>query len=272
VTHADAQYDHPISAVRPALAEQLSGLPWTPRELTALTCRILAAEEHCFALAGQVTSRAGDGTFWTVPWSPAFDAVTVDNVIRVDDDLNPVQGTAQPNPATRFHYWVYRARPDVNCIVHTHPPYVSSLSMLGKPLVVSHMDTTPLYDDVAFLSDWPGVPVADNEGRLITEALGDKRAVLLAHHGMLTTGRTIAEATVLALLIELAAKLQLRAESVGPIKAIPEHLAREARDFLLQPSIVEATYRSFADRALRAAPEILSPVPAAAAGRGLVTA
>ena len=251
---------HPIAAIRPAMTEQLSGLPWSPQEMTALTCRILAAEQHCFALAGQVTSRAGGDTFWTVPWSPAFDAMTVNEVIRVDDDLNPVEGTAQPNPATRFHYWVYRARPDVNCIVHTHPPNVSALAMLGRPLIISHMDTTPLYDDVAFLAEWPGVPVADYEGELIAGALGDKRAILLAHHGMLTTGRTIEEATVLALMIELAAKLQLMAEAAGSIKPIPEHLAREAREFLLQPSIVQATYRSFAARVRRGDPSILEVV------------
>lgn len=254
---AVGQRSNPISAIRPELTSHLSGLEWDAREMTALTCRVLAAEEHCFALAGQVTSRADENTFWTVPWSPAFDAVTVDDVIRVDDDLNPVEGSAQPNPATRFHYWVYGARPDVNCIIHTHPPNVSALSMLGKPLVVSHMDTTPLYDDVAFLADWPGVPVADEEGRLISEGLGGKRAILLAHHGMLTTGRNLAEATVLALMMEHAARLQLQAEAVGPIKPIPEHLAVEARDFLLQPSVVEATYRSFADRVLRADPDVL---------------
>jgi len=245
-------------AIRPALAEQLTGLDWSPRELTALTCRILAAEQHCFALAGQVTSRVGDGSFWTVPWSPAFDGVTVKDVIRVDDDLNTLEGSAQPNPATRFHYWVYRARPDVNCIVHTHPPYISALSMVGRPLVISHMDTTPLYNRVAFLADWPGVPVADYEGKLISEGLGDKSAIVLAHHGMLTAGRTIEEATVLALMIENAAKMQIRAEAIGEIKQVPEHLAREAREFLLQPSIIQATYRSFADRALRADPAILN--------------
>lgn len=239
------------SAMRPGLADQLTGLDWSAQELTALTCRILAAEGHCFALAGQVTSRASSGGYWTVPWSPAFDAVTVDDVIRVDDDLQTIEGDAHANPATRFHLWVYRERPDVNCIVHTHPPFVSALSMIGKPLVVSQMDTTPLYRDVAFLSDWPGVPVADHEGQLISEALADKKAILLAHHGMLTTGRTVEEATVLALMMEHAAAMQIRAESAGEIKEIPEHLAIEAREFLLQPSIVQATYRSFANRALR---------------------
>ncbi|MEA3532821.1 aldolase [Nocardia implantans] len=245
------------TAIRPQLADQLSGLAWSARELTALTCRILAAEQHCFALAGQVTSRADNGSFWTVPWSPAFDAMTVNDVIRVDDDLNTLEGSAQPNPATRFHYWVYRARPDVNCIIHTHPPYISALSMIGRPLVISHMDATPLYQDVAFLPDWPGVPVADHEGELISEGLGDKRAILLAHHGMLTTGRTIEEATVLALMLEHAAKMQVRAEAIGEIRPIPEHLALEAKDFLLQPSVIQATYRSFADRVLRTDPDTL---------------
>lgn len=246
------------SAIRLETANQLTGLNWTPRELTALTCRVLAAQDHCFALAGQVTSRVGDGTLWTVPWSPSFDAVTVSDVIRVDDDLNTVEGSAHANPATRFHLWVYRARSDVNCVVHTHPPYISSLSMVGRPLEISHMDATPLYDDVAFLPDWPGVPVADHEGELISEALGDKRAILLAHHGMLTTGRTIEEATVLALMIEHAAMLQVRAQSIGEVQPIPGHLAQEAKHFLLQPSIVQATYRSFANRVLREDSQVLA--------------
>lgn len=246
-------------AIRPELSDQLTGLHWSPIEMTALSCRILAAEDHCFALAGQITSRAGGNTFWTVPWTPAFDAVTVDDVIRVDDDLNPVEGTSQPNPAVRFHYWVYRARPNVKCIVHTHPPNVSALSMLGKKLEISHMDGMPLYGDVAFLSEWPGVPVSDEEGRIISEALGEKKAILLAHHGLLTTGETIEEAVVLALMMEHAAKLQLMAESAGEIKPTPEPLAVEAKRFLLQPNIVQATYRAFADRVLRSNPEVIEP-------------
>ncbi|WP_338057121.1 class II aldolase/adducin family protein [Streptomyces yunnanensis] len=112
-----------------------------------------------------------------------------------------------PNPANRFHSWIYRKRADVNCIIHTHPLHTAALAMLEVPLMVSQMDTTPLYDDCAFLKDWPGVPVGNEEGEIISAALGDKRAVLLAHHGQLVTGSTIEEACTLALLIERAARL-----------------------------------------------------------------
>jgi len=76
----------------------------------------------------------------------------------------------------------------VQCIVHTHAFHVAALSMLEAPLVVSHMDLTPLYDDCAFLPDWPGVPVGNEEGEIISAALGHKKAVLLARHGHVIAG------------------------------------------------------------------------------------
>ncbi len=121
------------------------------------------------------------------------------------------------NPANRFHSWVYRARPDVNCIIHTHPLHIAALSTLEVPLQVSHMDLCPLYDDCAFLKDWPGVPVGNEEGEIISAALGDKRAILLSHHGLLATGASIEEACVIAVLLERAAKMQLLAMAAGEI-------------------------------------------------------
>src|SRR3546814_6673064 len=67
------------------------------------------------------------------------------------------------NPATRFHLWVYKERPDVNAIVHTHSPWVSALVAARQPLVIAQMDMTPFHDDCAFLADWPGVPIARSE-------------------------------------------------------------------------------------------------------------
>ncbi|MGQ7440780.1 class II aldolase/adducin family protein, partial [Streptococcus suis] len=88
------------------------------------------------------------------------------------------------NPANRFHKWIYRSRPDVRAIVHTHAVHASALAMLGEPLIASHMDTVALFDDVAHLPEWPGVPFGDEEGRIIAGTLGNCRAILLAHHGL----------------------------------------------------------------------------------------
>ena len=210
---------------------QNSGL--TDRQKLAMTCRILFDKGHDAGLAGQITCRAKtQETFLTQRFGLGFDEISADNLIEVDQDLEPLKGEGMANPANRFHTWIYKEHPKVNCIIHTHPTYIAALSMLKVPLIISHMDTCGLYNDCSFVSDWPGVPVGNEEGKLISKALGDKRAVFLAHHGQLVTGKTIEEACNLAILIERAAKLQLLAMASGDIQPIPHELAQEAHDWV----------------------------------------
>ncbi|RZT42503.1 aldolase [Cupriavidus agavae] len=225
---------------------------WTEEEKTALACRMLALEGHSRTLAGQITVRRSDGSFLTTPLAVGFDEVGTDQIIRIDDSINVIQGSGAANPAIRFHLWIYRQRPDVNCIIHTHPPYVSALSMTGRPLRVAHMDATPFFNDCGFLSEWAGLPIADSEGAIIAAALGWKRSVLLAHHGFLCATGSIEESAYLSMLIENAAQLQLLAESTGrPIAELDPELAQESHDFLLRPDIVQSSFAMFARRALR---------------------
>lgn len=176
----------------------------------------------------------------------------------VDEDLNVLEGSGMANPANRFHSWIYRSRPDVTCIVHTHAFHVAALSMLEVPLVVSQMDIAPLYDECAFLADWPGVPVGNEEGEIITTALGGKKAVLLAHHGHVVAGASVEESCSLAILIERAAKLQLAAMAAGTIAELPPRLAREAHDWTLAPKRSQANFAYYARRALVRHPDAVS--------------
>lgn len=231
---------------------------WSTREKIALTCRALFDAGHDSGLAGQITARAEKpGTYYTQQLGLGFDEITAGNLLLVDEDLNVLEGTGMANPANRFHTWIYRARPDVSCIVHTHPLHVAALSMLEVPLVVSQMDIAPLYDDCAFLPDWPGVPVGNEEGEIITAALGDKKAILLAHHGHVVAGASIEESCSLATLIERAARLQLLAMSAGEIAPLPDRLAREAHDWTLTPRRSEANFAYYARRALARHPDAL---------------
>ena len=124
------------------LARHLGALPWSAAEIFALAARILAAHGHASSLAGQITERAGPDRYRTLPLGLGFDEAEPRHALEVDGDLGVRAGEGMPNPAVRFHVWIYRARPDVKAIVHTHPPAANALSTIGRPLVVAHPTVT----------------------------------------------------------------------------------------------------------------------------------
>jgi len=240
--------------------KHLADLPaWSVCQKLALTSRILAAEGHGSALAGQITARGDkDKTMWTAKFGLGLDEICASDFLLVNNDLNVLCGAGMANPSNRFHLWIYRTRSDVNCIVHTHPPYTSALSMIGVPLIASHMDTAMFYDDCAWLEEWPGPPIGDEEGELISTALGEKRSILLAHHGQLSAGETIEQAAVLAFHFERAAKMQLAAMAAGEIQLLPPIASKHAHDYRLKPAPLKATFHYYARQVLKIAPELLS--------------
>lgn len=225
------------------MRENLLPVARSVQENLAYACRILAATGQEAGLAGQISARSQTpGAYWTLRFGLGFDEAIPEDFIEVGPDLETLSGSGMANPATRFHLWVYKARPDVNSIIHTHSPWVSALVAARQTLVIAQMDMTPFHDDCGFLADWPGVPIADQEGVLISEALGKKRSIILAHHGYLTAGSTVEEAAYLSVYMERAARMQTRARVYGELTPVPDHLAREAHDYLLKPSIVKGTF------------------------------
>jgi L-fuculose-phosphate aldolase len=224
---------------------------WNDVQKIALSARILASEGHFGSLAGQLTARIAQGQFLTLALGTAFGEANPSDFIVVDDDLNVIDGKGIPNPATRFHLWIYTHKPLVRCIIHTHPPATSALSMIGQPLIVAHMDMCMFQDQCADMPDWPGLPIGDEEGMIISEALGDKKTILLANHGLIAAGESIEEAAYLAVFFERAAALQLAASAAGTIHPVDPDKAREARDFLLKPKIIEMTFEYLARRVLK---------------------
>ena len=225
------------------MRQHLKPVHRTVQETLAYACRIMAASGQEAGLAGQISARSETpGAYWTLRFGLGFDEATPEDFIEVGPDLETLSGEGMANPATRFHLWVYRERQDINAIIHAHSPWVSALVAARQPLIVAQMDMTPFHNDCAFLAEWPGVPIADQEGVLISEALGDKRSIILAHHGYLTTGQNVEEAAYLSVYLERAARMQTRARVYGEITPVPDHLAKEAHDYLLKPSIVKGTF------------------------------
>ena len=234
------------------MQENLGGDKLPLRHAVAQTCRTLYAFGHDSGLSGQISARAEkEGTYYTQRMGLGFDEITSENLLIVDEDLNVIEGSGMPNPANRFHSWLYRARADINCIVHTHAPYVSTLSMLEVPLEIAHMDACLLYGQVAFLKKWPGIPVGNEEGEIISKAIGDKKAIMLSHHGLLVAAGSVEEACIMGVMFERAARLQLLAMAAGEIQKIPEDLGLEAQKWICTPSRITATFAYYARRAER---------------------
>lgn len=229
----------------------LQGTAYTQAQKLALTCRILFDNGHDSGLAGQITARGEQpGTYLTQRLGLGFDEISAGNLLLVNEDLQVLAGEGMANPANRFHSWLYRVRPDVQCIIHTHAVHTAALSMLEMPLEIAHMDNCVLYDDVAFLPEWPGVPVGNDEGALISQAIGTKRAILLAHHGLLVACPSIEASCLLAMAFERAAKMQLLAMAAGEIKPIDPQLGREAHDWILRAQRSAVGFAYYARRSL----------------------
>jgi L-fuculose-phosphate aldolase len=215
-------------------------------------CRILAMEGHAAGLAGQITVRDGSSSrMHTLKLGVGLEEAGEEGILLVDEELNTLQGQGIANPGTRFHSWIYRHHPAVNAIVHTHPPALSALSMLGIPMPVAHMDACMFYEDCGFLDRWPGVPTGDEEGHLIAGVLAGRKTAFLVNHGCVCTGSTLQEAIYLNVFAERNARNCLSAMAVGPLQAIEPAAAKEAHDFLLQKSIVTATFSYWARQADR---------------------
>lgn len=243
--------EHAVAGITAAIREQSSTAQWSLQQRLAIACRILAGQGHGSGLSGQMTARGpSPGTMWTLPYGMGFEEACARDYLLVDDDLAVLRGEGVPNPANRFHLHVYRHRPDVHAIVHTHPLYCSALSMLGEPLHVAHMDTSMFYDDVAHLAHWPGIPFGDEEGEIICAALGAKNAILLAHHGQMCVAPSVEAACVMGVFIERAAQMQLAARAAGTLQHIDPALGRAAHDWRHKPEAMALTFRYFARQAM----------------------
>ena len=258
---ADAAARDAFQEVREEASHQVSwdtDPGWSDPEKISLACRMLVTDGHDTILPGLIAARTPVvGEFLTLPIGLGFDEVTPDLLLTVDENLNVLRGAGQAAKAVGFLVKMMELRPDVNCGIHTHALHTAALSMLGEELAVAHMDATMFHDDCAFLKEWPGNPVSELEGELISGALQHRRAILLANHGLATVGATIEEATFFALAFERAAMMQIRARAIGPLTPIDPALAAEAHEYMAHPSMTAVHFRRLARRVLRHTPDCL---------------
>ncbi|WP_395104167.1 class II aldolase/adducin family protein [Actinomadura sp. SCN-SB] len=184
-----------------------------PRFKIAAARRMLYREGCDSGVAGHVSARApGADAFWITPFE-YFDETTPDRVIKLSFDLEVLEGDWEASPAVQFHAAIYRERPDVGSIVHTHSHYAAVVTTTGRPVGMYNEVSTLFHNEQAWYADDGVQPQV--EGKRMAAALGDKRVLHMRNHGILIAAPDLEEATVDAMTLEKAAKIHLDAVAAG---------------------------------------------------------
>jgi L-fuculose-phosphate aldolase len=202
---------------------------------------VLANQREGDMTRGHVSIRVpGDpGAFFMKAHSIGFDEITFKNILTVDLDGKVIAGSAKRHSEVYIHSEIYRVRPDVQAVIHTHSTYSVALSSTGRPLRpicqggAAFAGALPVYTGTIDLIRTPEL------GSEVANALGPHSAILLKSHGVVMAGRSLEEAVVLLIMLENAARVQLLAEAAGELapEFPPEQIARlkanlmEARQF-----------------------------------------
>jgi ribulose-5-phosphate 4-epimerase/fuculose-1-phosphate aldolase len=182
---------------------------------------------------GHITARIpGTEHFLINRFGLRFDEVTASNLVALDLEgriADPGSGTSEEavnRTGFIIHSAIHAARPDVQCVMHSHPQGGLAVSVLEQGLLPMIQDAMPLYGRVAY-HPYSGLAMDHGEQDRLAASLGDCNVMILRNHGLLTCGETVAEAFVSMYYLERACRVQLSVLSTGQAYTLPDREQRQ---------------------------------------------
>jgi len=154
------------------------------------------------------------------PSGVRYEDLRPEHMVILDLAGQRVEGDLKPSSDTASHLYIYRYRPDVNGVVHTHSPSATAFAAVGKPIPVY---LTAMGDEFGGPIPCGGFALIGSEaiGKVVLESIGDSRAVLLKNHGVFTIGPSAEAAVKAAVMVEDVAHTVWLALQLGQPDEIP---------------------------------------------------
>ena len=178
--------------------------------------------DHGFVAAndGNISVKFNDNEFYCTPTGVSKGSLTPDMIIKIDAQGNKLEGELNPSSEIKMHLRVFRERPDVNAVVHAHPPVATAFTVAGIPL-----DRYILPEAVLTIGDVPtcayGTPSTMEIPDSLMPYIQEHDAFMLKNHGALTVGNTLTRAFFTMEEVEFNAKIMKYAMELGRIEEIP---------------------------------------------------
>jgi ribulose-5-phosphate 4-epimerase/fuculose-1-phosphate aldolase len=197
-----------------------------------LACALRAAahfglhEGVCNHFSLAVPGRPGE--FLINPQGLHWSEVRPDDLVTIDAAGRRIAGKFDVEPTAFFiHGWIHRVVAEAACVMHTHMPFATALTMLqGGRLEMAHQNALRFFDQVAYDEQYNGLVLDDREGERIARKLADASVLFLANHGIIVRGPNVAYAFDDLYYLERACMHQVLAMGTGrALKLIPQSVA-----------------------------------------------
>lgn len=202
----------------PSLRGRVSPEEWQARVDLAACYRLVALSGWDDLVFTHISARVpGEpGHFLINPYGLFFEEITASSLVKVDHEGRPVIDTPfTVNPAGFvIHSAVHEGRPEVNCVLHTHTPHGIAVSAQAQGLLPLSQTATFALASLAY-HGYEGLALREDEKARLVADLGRARHMILRNHGLLTCGRSVAEAFQAMHVLETACRIQLLAQAGG---------------------------------------------------------
>ncbi len=195
-------------------------------------------------MSGHLAVRdAGDpDRLWINSRKASRSTLTAQDIVPVDLTTGKRIGSGDEPPSELpIHLAVFRRRPDVKAIVHTHPEHVIALSIVDIPLMPVHLaagflpERAPVWDD-------PNIITSIERGEILADHLGSENVLVIRGHGVVVIGATFEEAVARTVLVAENARIQCMANNLGTPRTLKgDELARAAKQ-MCQPIVMKKHY------------------------------
>jgi len=169
---------------------------------------------------GNISLRVNKDKCVITPSGMNYQKLNPEDMVVINFDGNVVEGRWKPSSELEMHCQIYKAREDVNAIVHTHPIFSSVLAVLGENLPPIIEDMVMLLGGEIKVTEYT-LPGGKELAEKAVSALGDKNAVILANHGPTCVGVDVEKALTACEVLEKSAQIYLYSKMVGHPNLLP---------------------------------------------------
>jgi ribulose-5-phosphate 4-epimerase/fuculose-1-phosphate aldolase len=230
------------------------------KQRLAAAFRLFAHYGFDEGIAGHITVRDPEfpDHFWVNPFGMYFGQIRVSDLILVNSDGDVIKGNQPVNQAAfAIHAPIHAHRPDIVAAAHSHSTYGKLWSTFGRLLDPLTQDACSFYEDHALFADYTGVVLDTSEGDRIAATLGDRKAVILQNHGLLTVGHSVDEAAWWFITMERSCQVQVMAEAAGKPILIKPEVAQLAQTQVGTPYSGWFCFQPLYDKIVREEPDLL---------------